>query len=295
MIINRSTFRFFPYRIRHLFNFYVQSEIEGKPITSPLKMGRAIEGQWWRSWKTEAIERICKTADGAFIDIGANIGQTLVDHYLAETKTWYIGFEPNPHCVYYLTEIIKASSLSNYTVLPIGLGSETKIVPLYTRKDKSDDVSATLVADLRPTWELASQYVPCYRFDDVCQTLELESISLMKIDVEGFELEVLKGMQTTLKNLKPVILCEVLFADREADASFNESRNKEMIQLLKGLNYNVLQLIKSPDDVHVVGAKRIEAFSNETYNEETGLLCDYLFVPAEQEKRVVNLLLKNQA
>lgn len=292
MIINRLYFRYFPRQIRHLFNFHVKSEIEGKSIVAPLKTGRGLESFWRRSWKTEVIARLGKAEDAAFIDIGANLGQTLIDHYLADTETQYIGFEPNPHCVYYLTELIKANSLSRHTILPVGLANEAKIEPLYSRKGNSDDDSATLIEGLRPTWELASQYVPCYRFDDVCRTLELKKISLIKIDVEGFELEVIKGMQETIKNLKPVILCEVLFPDENADHSFNKSRNEQMIQILDDLNYKVLQLIKTPDDLRVIDAKLIEGFSNETFSEENRLLCDYLFVPAEEEKRVLEKLLK---
>lgn len=295
MVLNRKIFRFFPYKIRHLFNLYIQSEIEGKTFISPIRKGRALEGHWYLSWKTEAIRRLCRTIDGAFIDIGANLGQTLLDHHLADAKNQYIGFEPNPHCVHYLTEIIEANSLSHHKILPIGLSNETKILPLYSRKGNLDDDAASVIADLRPTWELSCQYISCYKFDDVCQILGLERIGLMKIDVEGFELEVLKGMQATLKNLKPIILCEVLFPEKGTDPSVTEVRNKGIVELLKGLGYNILQLIKSPDDVHIIDAKRIEAFNNEFLTEKNIMLYDYLFVPAEEEKRVVEILLKKQA
>lgn len=295
MILNRKTFRFFPYKIRQLFNLHIQSEIQGKTFVSPLRKGRAIEGHWYLSWKTEAIKRLCKTIDGAFIDIGANLGQTLLDHHLADINNEYIGFEPNPHCVHYLTEIIEANSLSNYKILPIGLSDETKILTLYSRKGNLDDVGASVIGDLRPTWELSCQYISCYKFDEVCQTLEIEQIALMKIDVEGFELEVLKGMQISLKNLKPVILCEVLFPEKGTDPSVTEIRNKGIVELLNGLGYNILQLIKSPDDVHIIEVKRIEAFSNEFLTEKNMTLYDYLFVPAEEEMRVVEILLKKSS
>jgi hypothetical protein len=65
-----------------------------------------------------------------------------------------------------------------------------------------------------------------------------------------------------------------------------------MIQILNSLNYKVLHLIKSSDDLQVIDAKLIGGFSNETFSEENRPLCDYLFVPAEEEKRVVDSLIK---
>ena len=295
MMINRSSLRNLFYKTRYLFSSHANSQIEGKPIISPIRMGKGLEKYWNRSWKTEVIARFCKADDAAFIDIGANLGQTLFDHYLADAENQYVGFEPNPRCIYYLNDLIEQNSFSRHTILPIGLAEQAKIVPLYSRKGNADDDSATLIKDLRPTWELASQYVPCYQFDEVRETLRLERISLIKIDVEGFELEVLKGMQTSISACQPVILCEVLFRDPSAEPSAHQKRNEELIELLSSFNYSILQLVKSKDDLRVTDARKITAFDTESFSEENRQLCDYLFFPAGEESRIKNLLFKNQA
>lgn len=291
MLISKSTLNFLPDRIQRLLDLNVQSKFNERTLTIPVKKGSGLtNARWSWSWKTEVIKRLCRTSGGSFIDVGANVGQTLIDHYLADTKTRYIGFEPNPACNYYLSELIKINSLSQYTLLPVGLASETKIVPLFTRKDTPDDDCATLISDLRPNLELASQFVPCYKFDEVCQTLGLQNISLIKIDVEGSELEVIKGMRASIETFQPAILCEVLFADLHADASANKSRNEELMRLLAEYDYRVLQLVKSPDDTGVTEAKPVEAFENLTYSAENKNLCDYLFVPAKSESRITAAL-----
>lgn len=53
--------------------------------------------------------------------------------------------------------------------------------------------------------------VPRYRLDDYIKEKGLDKISLIKIDVEGFEFPVLKGLQNYFENPdhRPVILCEI--------------------------------------------------------------------------------------
>lgn len=291
MEITKARIERFLRRTVNEYNSHVKSSIEGKPIISPLRNGKGLETYWWHSWKTEVIRRLCKVNDRTFIDIGANLGQTLFDHFLADSKTRYIGFEPNPHCIYYLNDLIEKNSLAQYTILPIGLAAEAKIVPLYSQKGHTGDDSATLIKDLRPDWELASQYVPCYKFDDVRETLRLENIGLVKIDVEGAELEVIKGMRESIKAFQPVILCEVLFRDPSADPLPHAENNRELMRILGSLDYSILQLVKTPDDRQVVDARKIDAFDTAEFTEENRLFCDYLFVPTGEQERVVNALL----
>jgi len=293
MKISKSIFNLFPRRVRHLFNIEVRSEIAGKPLIVPLRSGARLDALWSRSWKTEVIKSLCRAKDGgAFIDIGANLGQTLMDHIAADVKVPYIGFEPNPVCIYWITELIRINALAQYTILPVGLSNEAKLLPFYRRADVPEDDSATLIADLRPTWNLITTYIPCFKFDDIRQSLNLEHINLIKIDVEGAELEVLKGMQSTLESLRPAILCEVLFTDPDAELESNKTKNAELMRLLGGFDYRVFQLVKSEDDKKVVKVNNIEAFETAYFSRPGNSdLCDYLFIPAEKERQVVNLIL----
>ena len=53
--------------------------------------------------------------------------------------------------------------------------------------------------------------VPVYRLDDYIKEKKLDKISLIKIDTEGFEFPILKGLQKYFENTKyrPVIYCEI--------------------------------------------------------------------------------------
>ena len=74
-------------------------------------------------------------------------------------------------------------------------------------------------------------------------SLYLENVSLMKIDVEGHELSVLKGAEQTILKNKPVIILEILGGVYRCNANDQENAKiNDVIQLLKNYGYNVDKL-----------------------------------------------------
>lgn len=246
---------------------------------------------WKKSWKTEVFERLVDTDDGVFIDVGANVGQTLVDVLVPHPMAHYIGFEPNVSCVFYLKELIQANSFNNCQIIPTGLADKTTCLSLYRTKDLIDDSGATIISDLRPDRSYDIDYISCFKFDELRPNLSIGNINFIKIDVEGAELESLTGMRKSLQECRPIILCEVLFTDSKADLAHHKVRNDQLMQFLRDLNYEVLQLFKSDDDTHVVDAKKIENFTSEYWTLENKYYCDYLFIPEEKGAYVLNTLL----
>jgi hypothetical protein len=51
--------------------------------------------------------------------------------------------------------------------------------------------------------------VQVVRLDDLIEKLEVKQVDFVKIDVEGFESEVLDGMKRTIEKYKPIIFCEI--------------------------------------------------------------------------------------
>jgi hypothetical protein len=77
--------------------------------------------------------------------------------------------------------------------------------------------------------------------DDYASDENLERVSLLKIDVEGYELNVLKGAQQLIRRFKPNIMIELLARDGASD-----ERCLECVDILKSLNYGLKKIEKKP-------------------------------------------------
>jgi len=264
----------------------------GQGLVIPISVDGGLDHIYWtKSWKTELIERLVNKDGGAFIDVGANIGQTLLDLRTVHAEVQYMGFEPNSTCIVYLKRLILANGFSNCLIVPVGLADENRILSFYRLKDAPTDSCGTILSELRPDRLYDIDFVASFRFDDIRNSLIKRSIGFVKVDVEGAELETLSGMRTSIEESRPPILCEVLFTDSKADLSTQKLRNDQLVQLLTDLNYMVLQLIKSSDNAHVVDAKQIQNFHSTYWTSENQDLCDYLFIPKEKVAHVLNALL----
>lgn len=77
--------------------------------------------------------------------------------------------------------------------------------------------------------------VPIKRLDDYIKKRNLEKISLIKIDVEGFEFPVLKGLKNyfEITRDRPMIICEIV---PSAYPALGESR-LQLIEYMKSYGY----------------------------------------------------------
>jgi hypothetical protein len=88
--------------------------------------------------------------------------------------------------------------------------------------------------------------VRAMRIDDLVKKLNMNSIDIVKIDVEGAELYVLQGFEESIKKFKPRIIIEVT------------KRNKEdIIKFFTKVGYNCKSIIKNFYRVFCVPSSRI--------------------------------------
>jgi FkbM family methyltransferase len=285
-----------PIQIREVRKHEGGRQMSRQEVVIPvIRTGGFKNVSWAMSWKSEILAHFVDAASGSFIDVGANLGQTLLDLYSISPKIAYIGFEPNIACAAYLKKLIQINVLRNYRVIPVALSDQNICRPLYLRRGKLTDPCGSVIPDLRPNRVFDVDTVPCFRFDDIQKWLKLGKIGFIKIDVEGAELEVLSGMKTTVKEYRPFILCEVLFTDRNANITTSRQRNEMLLELLTQMDYCVRQLVKSPDLAHVVDARKCREFASAYWSNENKELCDYLFIPNEKIMRVKNYIDGGQA
>jgi FkbM family methyltransferase len=244
------------------------------------------------SWKTEVIEKLCAFKRGAFIDVGVHLGETLADVQFAEPGTHYIGFEPHAECVHFVRVMIRFNGFTNCTIYPCALADTSGLRMLHRRS--LTDSEATLRGDLHPDFIYETVPVPVFRFDDIRSLMGPGNVAFVKIDVEGAELEVIRGMRRLIAEERPIMLCEVLFTHVNASLGATRERNASLLALLKEEGYEVWQLLKTENTLGLQSARRIDEFESAFYGPMNADLCDYLFVPSECSRAAVETLLSGR-
>ena len=163
------------------------------------------------------------------IDIGANVG--LQTRILSSCFENVLAFEPtskNRACIY--RNIPPGNN--NVTIYPYALGNEENSAWINIH---SENCGAQTLKDISKSED------PRFNDKELVQIKKLDSIlagitktseiSLIKIDVQGYELEVLQGAANIITKNKPIILCEL--------ESRNESNKDSIRRMMNELSYTL--------------------------------------------------------
>jgi FkbM family methyltransferase len=153
---------------------------------------------------TWIISRLLRSGDGA-LDVGANLGvlTLLMAKLVGPTGTVH-AFEPNPMLCQRLEQTLSRNQAKNVKLHAVALGaSETR---MDLRVPRGNFGAASLVRKIADPAQTHS--VTVRKLDDVIFQEANSRIAFMKLDVEGFELEVLRGAQRLLERLRPAVLFE---------------------------------------------------------------------------------------
>ena len=139
---------------------------------------------------------------GCCLDVGANVGNHTL--YLASRAPLIIAFEPDPSLAQELRFRVSENRLPNVEVAGFGLGSITADLPFFASPDHNRG-TGTFVTGIH---ERTGQTAVVRPGDEVLAERGDPSIVLAKIDVEGFEPDVLRGLTRTLDRCRPVVFFE---------------------------------------------------------------------------------------
>lgn len=225
------------------------------------------------------LRRQLDARPGAFIDVGVNVGQTLMKVLGIDRNRSYVGFEPQIECCYFVDQFLRLNALHNAMVLPIALYDSNSILTLYSRGQYDGMASLTGKHDVTGASRPDATHVLARIGDEVVRELGVRAISAIKIDVEGAELQVLTGLLGTLRAKRPPVIFEVLpnFYGHERIMQPLDVRAKNqaaadgIYALLDDVGYDIFQL----DDGG--GETRISRF--ELDNREDFVGGDYIAHP----------------
>ena len=167
-------------------------------------------------------------ANSVLVDIGANVG--LFSLFAATKKHKVLALEPESLNFACLNLNIKDNDFDeNITAFPISVNDEQKISYLNMSIEPKFGGSGSTFD--RCTREVGDEFQPIYKqgsislkLDDIIKSLNL-TVNYIKIDVDGNELKVVKGMTEILKNKTLKSICI------EINPDFSEHR--EVIEILK--------------------------------------------------------------
>ena len=120
-----------------IINFHLTIKRNKRRIKVPIINGLGFHNLVvLEKWMDDLISSILKIQEGAFIDVGANLGQTLLNVICNKGGGIdYFGFEPNYTCCNYLYELIRVNRLPNCHVIPVGLSNNDGIFKLFAKSE----------------------------------------------------------------------------------------------------------------------------------------------------------------
>lgn len=189
-------------------------DFNGKTISLPL-----TEKNLWLDWdqavsilghditiKKTYEDLIKRKKVNCFFDIGANYGTHSLLFLSQGIRT--ITFEPNPNCTKVFRKFLEINNLQG-EIVPNAVGDRDYETELYFPEKETwlGTLSEGIKTDLENKFDLTKVKTQVVSLDSFLIGKDLVP-SLMKIDTEGYEVQVLNGAANTIRKHKPMIIFE---------------------------------------------------------------------------------------
>jgi FkbM family methyltransferase len=213
------------------------------------------------------ISKILKNKKIPFFDIGANNGFVSLNVKQNCKKISTYCFEPNKQLFNELKSNIFINNLKNVNVYNYGLSEKPGNKKLFF--DENGNIGGSLSKSKK-----YKKFIKC-NFSTLDKFVIKKKILpyLIKCDVEGAELLILKGGVKTLQKYKPILILEIL---RKHTKNFKYNSN-DIIDFLNRLEYACYKITKKK----LYKISKIEKHTKET---------NFLFINKVKEKKIINKL-----
>lgn len=200
----------------------------GERLDWSLNSGKACDAVPWLDRIQPLIEK-----ESVVFDVGANMG--VVCHWFAERCNHVHAFEPHPANVSTIQSQMKLRNSQNITLHRFALGKEETQMELHVK----DFHGHHSLGDVDNSPTVDKLLVDVRTMDAVFEELKIERIHFLKIDVEGFESDVLSGSSSLLKNKK---VDYILFELQETLLNSIQRTSQEVFQILFESGYQIIDL-----------------------------------------------------
>jgi FkbM family methyltransferase len=165
--------------------------------------------------------------DAIVFDVGANIGLTTAMFATFAPDGKVYSFEPSPKAFPCLEETVRINGYTNVVMHQVGLGAASGELSFF---DDPNSASASHLAVDDTGRRGTSLKIDVETVDEVVTRAGLDRLDLIKIDVEGFDVDVVEGARTTIEWLKPA--CIIEFNSFTLQAYRNQSPREALETLL---------------------------------------------------------------
>lgn len=201
-----------------------------------------VQGQFYEIEELEYL-RMLIPPRSHILDIGANIGNHSVyfsTHCRAERV---IPFEASPRAIALLRMNCKANRAKTFDLDQLGLAVSDGPGTVTFEHVQKDNLGSQSFTDIAPVQAADSAQTNTIRTIAI-DSLNLDKLDFVKIDVEGMEMRVLDGMSDTVRRLRPGLFCEIQEPNRAAFFGWCRDYNyriERTYQMYRGVfNFSVL-------------------------------------------------------
>jgi FkbM family methyltransferase len=189
---------------------------------------------------------------GVFLDVGAHFGLWSVYAASIVGRTGKaFAFEPSPAFA-----VLRENAALNSPVqaFNMGLGAEDGEAIFFDQGTASSGSFVNEVTRInerfQPTVPIGGNKVKICTLDTLLAELGTRP-DLIKVDVEGFEFEVMRGAENVLRNMRPVILIEI----HPPQLKLSGSSDQALIAFLESKGYALEVIDRNPNSIYTILAK----------------------------------------
>jgi FkbM family methyltransferase len=140
-----------------------------------------------------------------FYDIGANVGHHTL--FMAPLADQVIAFEPSEDLIAAIADKIALNRLGNVRLFPYALGDADEEIAYFPGAGSNSGAGS--LHQSFPGVSTDSFTVKVRKGDAFFASMNLPKMDLVKLDVQGYEPEVVRGLAERIKRDRPVILSEM--------------------------------------------------------------------------------------
>ena len=168
--------------------------------------------------------------DVVLFDVGANVGWYSLNACKCMNNISVHAFEPSPITYQRLIENFKLNNIPIDKIHNLGFYKENGVLDFYYDKKRA---GASSLKNIQEKDDIDIINVNMCMMDDWVRNNRIQSVDIIKCDVEGAELFVFEGGIETIKKYKPVVFSEML---RKWSAKFGYHPN-DIIDLFEAIGY----------------------------------------------------------